>query len=114
MGQSLHLAVKAIVFSSGCGLFCLEIQAVALTCTNDDLCACIYDICILFLQIHAFEYSTSCQVLSNINIEDLNAKMFSKSVCVFKLTLFCLSLFLYELQLNLYFCIFPLLSMLGI
>lgn len=40
LGQSLHLAAKAIALSPGYNIFFLEIQAVALASTNDYLCAC--------------------------------------------------------------------------
>lgn len=40
LGQSLHLAAKAIALSPDYGIFSLEIQAVALASTNDHLCAC--------------------------------------------------------------------------
>lgn len=41
LGQSLQLAAKAIVPSSGCDSLSLDIQAVALASTDEYLCVCI-------------------------------------------------------------------------
>ena len=65
LGQSSHLAAKAVALSPGCKTLCWKIQAVALASTYGYLCACVLGICIVFFQIQAFKYSASLQVQLN-------------------------------------------------